>query len=121
MIRSYRAADRIKVSIKVEDVSLGIDAAIPCGLIISELVTNSLKHAFPGGRKGEINIVLHQRDSVIELLVSDNGVGIQGDIDIKASESLGLDLVTTLAEIQLNGTIALDRDEGTMFRITFER
>lgn len=121
LIRSYRAADRIKVSIKVEDVSLGIDAAIPCGLIISELVTNSLKHAFPEGRKGEVNIVLNQRGSVIELQVSDNGVGIQEDIDIRTSESLGLDLVTTLAEVQLNGTIALDRREGTTFRITFER
>lgn len=121
LIRSYKAGDRIAVTLEVEDVSLDIDAAMPCGLIINELVSNALKHAFPDGRKGNINIVLHSRESAVELVVSDNGVGIPGDIDVRTTRSLGLDLVTTLAEEQLNGEIILERGEGTTFRIRFER
>jgi len=121
LFRSYNAtADMVSLVIEVEDVSLGVDAAVPCGLIINELVSNSLKHAFPGGRKGEIKIVLHSVCEMVELTVADNGVGIPEDVDFRTTESLGLDLVTTLAEYQLGGEITLDRSEGTAFCITFE-
>ena len=99
---------------------LGIDSAIPCGLIINELVSNSFKHAFTDG-KGEIKIDIHSYTDTVELVVSDNGVGIPDDINFRESKSLGLRLVTILAEDQLNGTISLDRSGGTAFHITFRK
>ncbi|MCX9012702.1 MAG: response regulator [Candidatus Methanoperedens sp.] len=121
LFRSYGfGKDRIKLELNVEDVPLNIDSAIPCGLIINELITNSLKHAFPGGRSGEIKIVLRKTDgNTLELLASDNGVGIPEDIDIKKTESLGLHLVTLLVNRQLEGEINLDRSKGTEFQIKF--
>jgi two-component sensor histidine kinase len=85
------------------------------------LVANSLKHAFPHGKKGEIKIELHSVDDTLELIVSDNGRGIPGDIDFKKTESLGLKLVTVLAEDQLDGEITLDMEEGTTFHITWHK
>ena len=112
---------RIATKLRVEDVSLGLDYAIPCGLIINELVSNSLKYAFPEDRKGEIRITLRSvTEHEIELIVSDDGIGISGDLDFKNTDSLGLDLVTILAEGQLKGKIDVDRTGGTTFRILFK-
>jgi len=120
LVRSYRVnTDRITPKTNVEDIFLGVDTAIPCGLIINELVSNALKHAFPD-RKGEITVTLHSVDDIIELTVSDNGIGIPDNIDFKAAETLGLHLVTILAEDQLEGEITLDRSKGTSFKITFK-
>ena len=121
LFRSYGVStDKIALKMDIESVSLGVDAAIPCGLIINELVSNSLKHAFPGGREGEIKIVLRRTDGKeIELLVSDDGVGIPEDLDFRNTESLGLQLVTGLSEDQLQGKIELNRAKGTEFRIRF--
>ena len=113
---------RIVMKVKVEDVSLGIDHAIPCGLVINELVSNSLKYAFPEDRKGEISVTLRPiSEDEIELRVSDDGVGIPEDMDIGSTDSLGLELVTILTEDQLEGKINLDRTGGTTFRILFKR
>jgi len=122
LIRSYAVApDKIRLNTKIEDVSLGLDNAIPCGLIINELISNSLKYAFPKDRKGEINIVLREINShEIQLTVSDDGIGIPAEIDIRETESLGLQLVHILAENQLEGSIELDREAGTAFRIRFK-
>ncbi len=120
LARSYGVSDSIAIKIEVEDAFLDIDTAIPCGLIINELVSNSLKHAFPD-RKGEITVALRSLDDSIELIVSDTGVGIPEDIDFKNTETLGLRLVTILAEDQLEGEITLDRRKGTEFCITFKR
>ena len=112
---------RIVTKLKVEDVSLGLDHAIPCGLIINELVSNSLKYAFPEDRKGEIGVTLRSNTKgEIELWVSDDGIGIPEDLDFRKTDSLGLDLVTILAEDQLEGKIDLDRTGGTTFRILFK-
>ncbi len=121
LFQSYGVdAGNIALNINVEHILLTIDSAIPCGLIINELVTNSLKHAFPEGRDGEIKVVLRSTDeNTIELLVGDNGIGIPADIDFRKTESLGLHLVTILAENQLNGGINLDRSNGTEFQIRF--
>ncbi|MBU7044938.1 MAG: PAS domain S-box protein, partial [Theionarchaea archaeon] len=108
----------VTLTVDVGDVSLSINTAIPCGLIINELVSNSLKHAFPDG-KGEIRIALYPVNDSIELVISDNGVGIPEDIDFKTTETLGLRLVTILVEDQLNGEISLIRNKGTEFRIRF--
>jgi len=114
--------DKIALKIDVENIPLEINSAIPCGLLLNELVSNSLKHAFPGGNSGEIKISLRATDGdEIELKVSDNGVGIPPELDFRDTESLGLQLVTTLVEDQLEGKIELDRVAGTEFKIIFKK
>jgi PAS domain S-box-containing protein len=111
----------IKLHIDIKDVSLDINTAIPCSLIINELVSNSLKHAFPTGKKGEIKISIHTKNkNEIELLVSDNGVGFPKKMDFRKTDSLGLHLVNLLAEDQLHGDIKLDRTKGAIFHIKFK-
>jgi len=120
LFSSY-GVDSAKVALKtdVDSVSLGINAAIPCGLIINELVSNSLKHAFPQNRGGEIRIDLHRNNGGFELVVSDDGVGIPKNVDFRNTESLGLQLVNTLTS-QLGGTIELEANgSGTRFVIGF--
>jgi two-component sensor histidine kinase len=120
LFRSYGVdSSLIKLKINVRDVSVGIDTAVPCGLILNELVSNSLKHAFPRGRAGEIRIELRSGgEGECSLIVSDDGVGLPGDLDFRDTESLGLQLVNTLVD-QLEGIIEVDRNGGTAFRITF--
>jgi PAS domain S-box-containing protein len=117
---SYEAGSKdIALTINVDNVQLGIDTAIPCGLIINELVSNSLKYAFPSGRSGEIIIDLHwQDDTELILRVSDNGIGFPQNIDFKNTKSLGLQLVIALTN-QLDGNIELNRDIGTEFKLKF--
>ena len=127
LLLAYATKDNISFSIDVEDISLSIDVAIPCGLILNELVSNSLKHAFPEGRapssygkKCEIKIILRSvDDNDIELIVSDNGVGLPADLDFRKTKSLGWQLVVALVN-QLEGNIELNRIEGTEFRIRFK-
>ncbi|MBF0554151.1 MAG: response regulator [Nitrospirae bacterium] len=111
----------IKFNIDTADVSMGIDTAIPCGLVINELISNSLKYAFKKGQKGEISVRLREMDgNAYELTVGDTGIGLNSDIDFRTTESLGLQLVSSIAESQLHGKIILDRTKGTVFRITFD-
>jgi two-component sensor histidine kinase len=111
----------IKLNKKIKDVFLHVNSAIPCGLIINELVSNSLKHAFPAGKKGEIKIFMHHLNkNEIELIVSDNGIGLPKGMDFRDPDSLGLHLVTILAEDQLHGDIKLDRTKGTGFHIRLD-
>lgn len=122
LFRSY-GINGTKTALKVdaEDVMLGVDTAIPCGLIINELVSNSLKYAFPAGIEGEIEIVFRLIDeNEIELMVSDNGVGIPEDLDFRNSNSLGLKLVNILTD-QIGGKLELDRSKGTRFHIKLRR
>jgi len=120
LFRSYKTSlGQIALNLDIEDVALEVGNAIPCGLIINELVSNALKYAFPKGKEGEIKIGLHSLNKKdLELLVRDNGVGMPKDLDLKQSKSLGLHLVSILAEDQLHGEIKLNRDKGTEFRIT---
>ena len=108
----------IKLNIDLEDIMLDIDISIPLGLIVNELVTNSLKHAFPNGKSGKINIKFHKSDNKYILTVSDNGIGFPGDIDYENTDSLGLRLVTSLTE-QIDGEIEFNNISGTSFRIIF--
>jgi two-component sensor histidine kinase len=120
LFASYGLSSNIKHSINVEDVLFDIETAIPCGLIVNELLTNSIKHAFPRDRTGKIIINLHRdEEENFILTVSDNGVGFPEDIDFKNTDTLGLQLVNTLVG-QLDGTIELNEDEGTEFTITFQ-
>jgi len=121
LVPSYRAvAGKVTTSVECGDVSLGVDQAIPCGLVINELITNSLKYAFPSSRGGEIKVSLAENEGEVELTVSDNGVGIPASLDLAGSKTLGLRLVGNLVE-QLGGKIELDRTAGTSFKITFRR
>jgi len=114
--------DKVSLNMEIEGVSLRLDHAIPCGLIINELISNSLKYAFPKDREGEIKVALRStNDHEIELTVSDDGIGIPDGVDIQNAESMGLQLVHLLAENQLDGKIEVDRDGGTSFRIRFEK
>ncbi len=109
----------ISLVMEVEPVILNLETAIPCGLLINELVTNCFKHAFPYGRSGEIHIKLQQdADKKICLVVWDDGVGIPPSVDWRNSNSLGLELVHTLAE-QLHSEIILDSKNGTSFTFRF--
>jgi len=119
LFRSYQShSSHVELKLDVEDITLGIDSAIPCGLIINELVSNSLKYAFPNGREGVISVALRSLNKKdVELAVSDNGIGMPEDLDFRNTKSLGLHLVTILAEDQLEGEIKLSRDKGTEFRI----
>ena len=113
---------RVKLKIGIENVSLGMDTAIPCGLLINEVISNSLKHAFPDHREGEIEVTLRPVNGrEFELIISDDGIGMPLEIDFDTSDSMGLMLVRTLAVDQLDGTVDLDRDGGTAFRICFKK
>lgn len=122
---------KIKFNIKIKDVFLDINRAIPCSLIINELVSNSLKHGFPAsvktaagrpnGRKGKIDIDFYLgKDNKLLLKIRDNGIGLPDKIDFKNTKTLGLQLVTTLVE-QLGGTIEVDTKRGTTFKIKFDK
>ncbi len=119
LIESYRLEpDSVKLHLDVRDVYFDVNMGIPCGLIINELLTNSLKHAFPNGRKGEVSVSLRPDDGKITLVVADNGAGFPENVDFRNTESLGFQLVTALVE-QVGGTIELDRSKGTRFIISF--
>ena len=108
---------QIGLGVEVDDLLLTIDRAIPMGLIINELVSNSLKYAFPDGRGGRIAIELHAGEGEpFVLAVSDDGVGLPEGVDLEQTESLGLRLVTSLVS-QLEARVELDRSAGTTFRI----
>jgi PAS domain S-box-containing protein len=123
LFRAHRVdSGRIILKLSMESILLSIDIAIPCGLIVNELITNSIKHAFPEETEGEINIALSEKESgVIEFTISDNGIGIPSSIDLSTAKTLGLYIVNILVEDQLEGSITLDRTKGTAFRITFSK
>ena len=120
LMRSYTVdTNAIKLYIDVTQIELSVNAAVPCGLLINELISNSFKHAFPKGRKGSIDIELFSaNDGQIVLVVKDSGVGLPQNFDIKKAKSLGLQLVNTLSQ-QLKGKMKLSNNAGTEFRLTF--
>jgi two-component sensor histidine kinase len=110
---------QIDLVVNADQVFLNIDTAIPCGLIVGELVSNSLKHAFPEGRRGRIDVSLKPKEDDHWLLsVSDDGVGMDQDNDLQITDTLGLQLVNALVR-QLSAEIELDRTRGTEYRISF--
>lgn len=120
LVASYGVdPDRITLSIDAVEVQLPISAAIPCGLVINELISNALKHAFPDGRTGEIKIQLAQESKTHALLsVSDDGRGIPEDFDLAGTDTLGLQLVNLLTE-QLGGMLEITRANPTSFTLRF--
>lgn len=109
----------VRLELTLEDVSLAVDRAIPCGLILNELITNALKHGFPEGREGWVRVELSRHPEGILLLgVEDDGVGLTDRVDVERSTSLGLQLVRTLTE-QLDGQLEVERTPKTAFRLRF--
>jgi len=109
----------IRLSVEVPEREMDIDALIPCGLIINELVSNALKYAFPTKADGSLHVgISSAADGLTELLVRDNGPGLPVDMDIKKTRSLGLRLVNSLVK-QLKGELVINREGGTEFRIIF--
>lgn len=113
LMNSYKEnSKRIELSEYLEDVNVLIDIAIPCGLVINELITNSIKHAFPGERQGRITVLLKtEPGDMIKLQISDNGIGFLDEFDIKNTGSMGLQTVFAIVESQLQGTITLEKKE----------
>jgi two-component sensor histidine kinase len=115
------SSEAVKLEVQVGDVALAVDKAIPCGLILNELITNALKHAFPQERPGTVRVELDQAaDGRVKLAVRDDGVGLPADLDIRHSDTLGMQLVSTLAE-QLAAKLEVSRsDAGTSFEVVFQ-
>ena len=112
-------AERVRVRTDVAPVELGLDFAIPCGLIVNELVSNSFKHAFPDGRRGEITVSLRTlADGLVVLSVADDGIGLSSDVDYQQTGTLGMQLVTGLAK-QVGGAIEVKSDPGTIVQVSF--
>ena len=120
LFQSYRlSAQNVRLEVNVENILMGIDQAIPCGLVVNELVSNALKYAFPDRRGGKVSLHLSQGvDGKLILIVGDDGVGLPEGMDFRQTESLGLKLVNILVR-QLDGTIELDGSVGTKFKIEF--
>ena len=110
---------RVELKMHVENLMVDINTTVPLGLIVNELVTNSLKHGFIKDAEGEINIDFHKDGDEFVLVVEDTGVGFPDDIDFRNTPTLGLQLVNNLTT-QIDGKIELNRDKGTKFIITFE-
>lgn len=110
--------DKVKMEIEVENVKLHIDSMIPLGLIINEVVTNTLKYAFPEDKTGTLIIKFYKKGNEFFLTVKDDGVGIPKDFDIEKSDSLGMQLITNLTQ-QLDGELEIIKSPGATFNIKF--
>jgi two-component sensor histidine kinase len=122
LLQSYKInPGKIDLIVKTEgDVYVDINKAVPCGLILNELISNALKHAFPGDEPGEIKIIIGEtKNKDIEIVVRDNGMGLPDDIDIHEPRTVGLHLTKGLVKKQLDGQIEVRRDNGTEFRMRF--
>jgi PAS domain S-box-containing protein len=113
-------AGRVRLEIRSRSVFLEITQAVPCGLIVNELLTNSFKHAFPEGRTGMIEVVFECPAELCRLDIRDSGIGLPADLSSQSPASMGFQLVTLLVE-QINGKLEIDRTSGTHFTIEFPR
>jgi PAS domain S-box-containing protein len=120
LMQSYSKLNQtVKLNVELETIFLNLDLAIPCGLIINEIISNALKYAFVENKEGdEITIKMKKVGEKLQLVIGDNGVGLPKNIDYKNTESLGLQLVVTLVG-QLGGNIELDSTNGTKYTISF--
>jgi two-component sensor histidine kinase len=107
-----------QLKMDLDSIQLNLDTAIPCGLIINELISNALKYAFKGKESGALQVELKSLGEKLRIVISDNGKGLPENIDFRNTESLGLQLVVTLVE-QINGKIVLETKKGTKFTIEF--
>lgn len=109
----------IKSKVDISNISIDVDTSLHLGLILNELCTNTLKHAFPDGNNGEVRIVCHPKgDNKCELAVSDNGIGLPDNFNLKSAKTMGLQLVDSMVK-QMKGEIKVDGRGGASFKITF--
>lgn len=120
LLRSYRLNQRINLDVEISIDQLSLDTLVPLGLLLNELISNSLKHAFEGREEGTITTRLSKREGqMFELIVGDNGIGLPRDFSFKGANTLGMELIETLTE-QLDGTISRMPEEGSYFKIVFK-
>ncbi len=120
LMSGYEASGRVSVNMDIEKLSLPVSAATSFGLIINELMSNSLKHAFPNAKAGKIKIEISRALGALELRFSDDGVGLPEGLDPRKTKTLGLRLIASLAENQLGGSLTVKSGNGTQFFIRFE-
>jgi PAS domain S-box-containing protein len=113
------ASGNVELDMEIDEVMLDINTSIPLGLIVNEIISNSLKHAFPHNMKGKISIKLYKDENEYNLKIKDNGIGIPEDVDLERTDSLGMQLINNLTE-QINADLCIRRSPGTCFRIKFE-
>jgi two-component sensor histidine kinase len=121
VFKTFGGSRAIKLSMEAAPVSLDVETALPCGLIVDELVTNALKYAFPADVKetDEVRVEFQAKDATYTLVVSDNGVGLPSGLDWRRPMTMGLRLVSFWATHQLGGKLEVDNRQGTAFKITF--
>lgn len=125
LLKSISTRGHVRCNVTAAGVEMNLDTAIPCGMIVNELLTNALKHAFPEGRPGtgegpcEISVSMERDGSAYTLVVADNGMGLPPDVDWTSGKTLGLRLIKMLGRHQLGGRIDLDRTGGARFDLRF--
>ena len=111
---------RIKSIINIKDINLNINTAIPCGLLINEIVTNSIKHGFNNNKKGEIIIDMKKdKNEYLHLVISNNGEALPEGIDYKKPESIGMELIRIMI-IQLSAEAELEKEKGVLYKFKFK-
>lgn len=121
LIESYSGASKnVDLKLNTDDVKLNINQAIPCALMLNEIITNSLKHAFPNGKSGLVNITVKEETNTVYLTIADNGVGFDIDASQENSTTLGMTLIKSLVK-QLEGEIEIESKNGTCIRVSFEK
>jgi PAS domain S-box-containing protein len=118
IMNTYTHNKNINLHLEIESIFLNLDNAIPCGLIVNELITNAFKYAFPSDKKGEIIVTLKLNNNWVNLSVADNGVGIQEHVDYKTTETLGFQLINSLVT-QIDGELIYESNVGTKFILSF--
>lgn len=120
IIRTYKSDSNLELNIiaDLSDLKLDLRQAIPCGLIVNEIITNAVKYAFKGSTKGEIYLKIKKEGGNVFFEIGDNGCGLPLELNVKETNSLGLQLVQTLVE-QLDGTLDIDNENGVLFKIVF--
>ena len=114
-------AQRVRLKLNADTTFISLDQAVPCALVMSELISNALKHAFRAGRQGDLNIqVTNSGDGNIRVRVADNGAGLPEGFDLNRTEGLGLQLVRDIVEDQLDGSLDITSDGGAIFTVTFK-
>ena len=116
---TYNYDKRIDVNIDIKDIYLNIETAMPCGLIINEVITNAFKYAFKNNDNPKLLIKMEKTDNTYTLIIKDNGEGINKNIDIYNSDSLGLKLINTISKLQLQGKLIYSYENGAKFLIEF--
>jgi len=118
--RTHLLKQPVKVSMQIEKIYLNIETAMPCGLILNEIITNAYKYAFKDNEKAALNISLKKEKNLYSLIIKDNGKGIDKDIDISNASTLGLRLINSIASLQMEAKLRLNNDKGTAFTLDFE-